>query len=96
VENERLLSTALLRTLVAHHRPRRCNVSESPIGPHTAIEARRAVIDHWSEALDHGDDVEVERLVCQSRSDRVDAATSGLLGLVLGGTVPLAASGPVS
>ena len=47
----------------------------------------KAMIDRWGAALGLGDDVEVERLVCQSRADRVDAATSGLLGTMLGGVV---------
>ena len=48
------------------------------------LDPRRETIDRWSAALARGDDAEVDRLVRQSRIDRVWVAASGQLGTMLG------------
>lgn len=48
------------------------------------LDPRRDTIDRWSAALARGDDAEVDRLVRQSRIDRVWVAASGQLGTMLG------------
>ncbi len=50
-------------------------------------DARRDAVDRWRVALAEHDDDEVERLVQQSRADRVEGATSGRLGAWLGGAI---------
>ncbi len=45
---------------------------------------RRVAIDRWSEALARGDDIEADRLVRQSRIDRVGIAATGQLGVMVG------------
>ena len=47
-------------------------------------EDRLDAIDRWGDALEQGDEDEVDRLVRQSRADRSDGALSARLGLVLG------------
>jgi hypothetical protein len=41
-------------------------------------------MDLWGAAFDHGDAAEVERLVRQSRAERLVEANAGLLGQMLG------------
>jgi hypothetical protein len=48
------------------------------------LNSRRDTLDHWSAALARGDDAAVERLVQQSRIDRIWVAASGQLGPMLG------------
>ena len=55
-------------------------------------DPRLDVIDRWRVALSQHDDDEVDRLVRQSRADRVEGATSGRLGLMLGLAVSSAPS----
>jgi len=43
-------------------------------------DPRHDAIDRWGVALAEHDDVEVDRLVRQSRADRVEGATFGRLG----------------
>jgi chromosome condensin MukBEF MukE localization factor len=50
----------------------------------------QAAIDRWGAALQQGDDEEVDRLVRQSRADRVEAAMSGQLGTMVVSTDPAA------
>lgn len=47
-------------------------------------DPRRHVIDAWRAALDRGDDVEVDRLVRQSRIDRRRSTASNPLAALLG------------
>lgn len=49
---------------------------------------RRIVLDHWGAALARGDAAEVNRLVLQSRSDRVRPGTIAPLGALLGHAGP--------
>jgi hypothetical protein len=44
----------------------------------------------WGVALEQGDEDEVARLVRQSRADRLEVATSGQLGTMLGQVAPSA------
>jgi hypothetical protein len=48
------------------------------------LNHRRDTIDHWTTALASGDAAAVERLVRQSRIDRIWVAASGQLGEMLG------------
>jgi hypothetical protein len=47
-------------------------------------DARRATLEQWGVALALGDDATVERVVRQSRTDRIWLAASGQLGTMLG------------
>jgi hypothetical protein len=53
-----------------------------------AVTAAKDTLDSWGAALEHGDDVEVDRLVRQSRADRNGLATSGQRGTMLGQVAP--------
>ncbi len=48
------------------------------------LDRRRETIGHWTAALARGDDAAVERLVRQSRIDRIWVGVSGQLGTMLG------------
>ena len=57
-----------------------------------APDPRLDAIDRWGAALTQHDDVEVDRLVRQSRADRVESATAGRLGTMLGQRDPTSPS----
>lgn len=57
---------------------------ELGLEPPVRSDPRHDAIDRWGVALTEHDDVEVDRLVRQSRADRVEGATSGRLGPMLG------------
>jgi hypothetical protein len=59
------------------------------------VDPRLDAIDRWGAALAEHDDVEVDRLVRQSRADRVEGATAGRFGTMLGQLDPTSPSGAV-
>lgn len=59
------------------------------------VDPRLDAIDRWGAALAQHDDVEVDRLVRQSRADRVEGATAGRFGRMLGQLDPMSPSGAV-
>jgi hypothetical protein len=59
------------------------------------LDPRLDAIDRWGAALAEHDDVEVDRLVRQSRADRVEGATAGRFGTMLGRLDPTSPSGAV-
>lgn len=59
------------------------------------LQARRATIEQWGVALGQGDDKEVDRLVQKSRAARVETATSGLMGTMIGRRSSTTPSGAV-
>jgi hypothetical protein len=56
------------------------------------IDPRLDAIDRWGAALAQHDDAEVDRLVRKSRAARVEDATAGRFGIVLGQLDPTSPS----
>jgi hypothetical protein len=57
----------------------RCSECGGPVA-----DPQASAINRWAAALTRHDDVEVERLVQQSRADRVDGVADRLLGSLPG------------
>lgn len=70
--------------------PARCSECGGPVA-----DANASAIDRWAAAMTRHDDIEIERLVQQSRADRVDGVADRLLGSLPGiGTSAAPAAAP--
>jgi hypothetical protein len=58
--------------------------SVPPLAANTRLESRSDTLEHWGAALARGDEAAVDRVVRQSRADRIWLAASGQLGPMLG------------
>jgi hypothetical protein len=74
----------MLRDGVTMSRPVAAIAGQLLDGGGSLPHARRDTIDAWCAAVACRDDAEVERLVRQSRVDRMWDAASGQLGMMVG------------